>query len=139
MDVPGDEGKRQFMDEIVRKELLVIYGIRLGILDDYRLPGALEHFEDARAEELLRQELFHAERYSEVDLSDNPDFVEVARSFGIEAFRVTRRDEVDAAIERLLSADGAILAHVCIDPKTNVWPLVPPGETNDVMLEGMSA
>ena len=40
---------------------------------------------------------------------------------------------------RLLSADGAILAHVCIDPKTNVWPLVPPGETNDVMLEGMSA
>jgi acetolactate synthase-1/2/3 large subunit len=85
------------------------------------------------------QELFHAERYSEVDLSDNPDFVEVARSFGIEAFRVTRRDEVDSAIERLLSADGAILAHVCIDPKTNVWPLVPPGETNDVMLEGMSA
>jgi len=85
------------------------------------------------------QELFHAERYSEVDLSDNPDFVEVARSFGIEAFRVTRRDEVDNAIRRLLSAEGAILAHVCIDPKTNVWPLVPPGETNDVMLEGMSA
>ena len=85
------------------------------------------------------QELFHEERYSEVDLSDNPDFVEVARSFGIEAFRVTRRDQVDAAIKRLLAAEGAILAHVCIDPKTNVWPLVPPGETNDVMLEGMSA
>ena len=64
---------------------------------------------------------------------------EVARSFGIEAFRVTRRDQVDAAIKRLLAAEGAILAHVCIDPKTNVWPLVPPGETNDVMLEGMSA
>mgnify|MGYP001826427491 CR=1 FL=1 len=46
---------------------------------------------------------------------------------------------VDAAIKRLLAAEGAILAHVCIDPKTNVWPLVPPGETNDVMLEGMSA
>ncbi len=85
------------------------------------------------------QELFHAERYSEVDLSDNPDFVKVARSFGIEAFRVTRRDEVDAAIHRLLAADEAILAHVWIDPKTNVWPLVPPGQTNDVMLEGMSA
>jgi len=85
------------------------------------------------------QELFHEERYHEVDLSDNPDFVVVARSFGIEAFRVTRKDEVDAAIRRLLAAEGAILAHVCIDPKTNVWPLVPPGQTNDVMLEGISA
>ena len=85
------------------------------------------------------QQLFHEERYSEVDLSDNPDFVQVAESFGIEAFRVTRRDEVDGAIDRLLSADGAILAHVCIDPMANVWPLVPPGQTNDVMMEEASA
>ncbi len=85
------------------------------------------------------QELFHQERYSEVDLSDNPDFVEVARSFGIPGFRVDRRDQVDDAIQRLLNADGPIIAHVCIDPKTNVWPLVPPGETNDVMLEEQTA
>ncbi|HYW68426.1 MAG TPA: peptidyl-prolyl cis-trans isomerase [bacterium] len=56
-DVPGDEGKREFMEEIVRKELLVIYGMRLGILEDPRLEGALEHFEDSRAEEMLREEL----------------------------------------------------------------------------------
>lgn len=56
-DLPGDEGKRQFMDEIIRKELLVIYGTRLGVLDDYRLPGALEHFENTKAEEMLRKEL----------------------------------------------------------------------------------
>jgi acetolactate synthase-1/2/3 large subunit len=85
------------------------------------------------------QQLFHAERYSEVDLSDNPDFVEVARSFGIPAFRVTRRDEVDEAIARLLAAEGPMLAHVCIAPTTNGWPLVPPGETNDVMMEELSA
>ena len=85
------------------------------------------------------QELFHNERYSEVDLSDNPDFVQVAKSFGIDAFRVTRRDEVDGAIERLLHAEDAILAHVCIDPTANVWPLVPPGQTNDVMMEEASA
>ncbi len=85
------------------------------------------------------QELFHNERYSEVDLSDNPDFVQVAKSFGIDAFRVTRRDEVDGAIERLLNAEDAVLAHVCIDPTANVWPLVPPGQTNDVMMEEASA
>ena len=56
-DVPGDEGKRQFMDEVVRKELLVIYGMRLGILNDDRLAGALEHFENSKAEEILREKL----------------------------------------------------------------------------------
>ncbi|MGB5248252.1 MAG: acetolactate synthase 2 catalytic subunit [Gammaproteobacteria bacterium] len=85
------------------------------------------------------QQLFHNERYSEVDLSDNPDFVAVAKSFGIPGFRVERRTEVAAAIDRLLCSDGPMLAHVCIDPTSNVWPLVPPGQTNDVMLEEQSA
>ncbi|MGB5211838.1 MAG: acetolactate synthase 2 catalytic subunit [Gammaproteobacteria bacterium] len=85
------------------------------------------------------QQLFHNERYSEVDLSDNPDFVAVAKSFGIPGFRVERRTEVAAAIDRLLRSDGPMLAHVCIDPTSNVWPLVPPGQTNDVMLEEQSA
>ncbi len=56
-DVPGDEGKREFMEEIIRKEILVIYGIKLGVLDDYRYEGAMEHFEDTKAEEMLKQEL----------------------------------------------------------------------------------
>jgi len=56
-DVPGDEGKRQFMDDVIRKELLVIYGTKLGALDDYRYEGAIEHFENTKAEELLKEEL----------------------------------------------------------------------------------
>jgi len=80
------------------------------------------------------QELFYDRNYSEIDLSDNPDFVEVAKAFGIEAFRVTRRDEQDGAIARLLAAEGPCLAHVVIDPKENVWPLVPPGKANHEMI-----
>lgn len=81
------------------------------------------------------QELFFAENYSEVDLSDNPDFVEVAKAFGIDGFRVERRDQVSSAIRRLLDADGPCLAHVVIDPRENVWPLVPPGKSNAEMME----
>jgi acetolactate synthase-1/2/3 large subunit len=81
------------------------------------------------------QELFYAENYSEIDLSDNPDFVEVAKAFGVEAFRISRRDEVDAGITRLLAAEGPCLAHVVIDPRENVWPLVPPGRSNSDMIE----
>ena len=81
------------------------------------------------------QELFYERNYSEVDLSDNPDFVQVAKAFGIEAFRVERRDQQAAAIARLLAANGPCLAHVVIDPLDNVWPLVPPGKGNHEMLE----
>ncbi len=81
------------------------------------------------------QELFFAERYSEVDLSDNPDFVALARAFGIEAFGIERREQVPDAIRRLLDTPGPVLCHVRIDPRANVWPLVPPGKSNGEMMD----
>jgi acetolactate synthase-1/2/3 large subunit len=82
------------------------------------------------------QDLFFDGNLSEVDLSDNPDFAAVARAFGIDAFRISRRDEVSPGIERLLDAPGPCLAHVIIDPRENVWPLVPPGKSNAEMIYG---
>ncbi len=82
------------------------------------------------------QELFFDRNYSEIDLSDNPDFAAVAQAFGIEAFRISRREEVGPGIERLLAAPGPCLAHVLIDVKENVWPLVPPGKSNSEMMHG---
>ena len=82
------------------------------------------------------QELFFERRFSEVDLSDNPDFVQVARSFGIDALCIESRDQIGEAIDALLNHPGALLVHCRIDPAANVWPLVPPGHTNATMLEG---
>jgi len=84
------------------------------------------------------QELFYEENFSEVDLYDNPDFADVARSFGVEAFTVSRREQAGAAIDRLLNTKGSVLAHVRIDPRENVWPLVPPGKSNAEMMERKS-
>ena len=81
------------------------------------------------------QELFFDKRYSEIDLSDNPDFVAVARAFGIEALHVERADDVDAALQALLDAKGPALLHVAIDTAANVWPLVPPNRCNSDMLD----
>jgi len=53
----GEEAKRAFLDEITRKELLVIHGLRTDVLEDERFPGAMEYFEDSKAEEMLRQKL----------------------------------------------------------------------------------
>ena len=81
------------------------------------------------------QEVFFDKNYSEVNLDDNPDFAKVAKAFTIDAFTVTKGDEVSDAIDRLLATDGPVLMHVKIDTMENVWPLVPPGRSNADMME----
>ena len=103
----------------------------------YKLPLRIVLL-DNQALGLVRQwqELFFDRRYSEVDLSDNPDFVRVAESFGIPAFSVKQSDDISPAIERIVNGQGPMLAHVEIDQEANVWPLVPPNKSNANMLEG---
>lgn len=108
----------------------------LATLRRYRLPLKIVLLDNAQLGMVRQwQELFFAENYSEVDLSDNPDFAEVARAFGIEAFTIDTRAEVPDAIERLLGTAGPILCHVRIDARENVWPLVPPNSSNVQMME----
>jgi acetolactate synthase-1/2/3 large subunit len=108
----------------------------LATIRRYRLPLKIVLLDNS-ALGMVRQwqELFFDGNFSEVDLYDNPDFAEVARAFGIEAFTIDRRDEVPAAIARLLATEGPILCHVRIDPRENVWPLVPPNSSNMQMME----
>jgi acetolactate synthase-1/2/3 large subunit len=112
----------------------------LATINRYSLPVKIILF-DNQALGMVRQwqELFFEKRYSEVDLSDNPDFVKVAEAFGIPAIRVESRSAGHAAIERISNDDGPLLAHVIIDPAENVWPLVPPGKNNSQMLEAHTA
>ncbi len=85
------------------------------------------------------QELFFNENYSEVDLSDNPDFALVAEAFGIPSRSISKPGEVAAALDWLLSAEGPALLHVSINPRENVWPLVAPGNPNHKMMQANSA
>jgi acetolactate synthase-1/2/3 large subunit len=109
----------------------------LATVNRFRIPLKIILLDNSRLGMVRQwQEFFFERNFSEVDLSDNPDFAKVAEAFGIEAFRVDRRDQVSNGIDRLLAAEGPILMHVIIDPNDNVWPLVPPGKNNAEMLEG---
>ncbi|KAF1698644.1 acetolactate synthase 2 catalytic subunit [Pseudoxanthomonas jiangsuensis] len=81
------------------------------------------------------QELFFDKRYSEIDLSDNPDFAALAQVCGIPATRIEQRAQVEDALVELLASPGPALLHVKIDARANVWPLVPPNTANSHMLE----
>jgi len=83
------------------------------------------------------QEIFFDGNYSEVHLSDNPDFAGVARAFGIQARSIEEPEEVSRGLEWLLNTQGAAMLHVSIDSMENVWPLVPPGKPNHKMMQSM--
>lgn len=83
------------------------------------------------------QQLFFEERYSETDLSDNPDFVQLASAFDIPGRTIFSSDEVEEALTEMLAAKGPYLLHVAIDDAFNVWPLVPPGASNSDMMDEM--
>ena len=77
------------------------------------------------------QKLFYHERYSATVLSANPDFVKLADAYGWQAERVEKPEEVPAAIDRMLAAEGPYLLDVAVSPDQNVYPMVAPGAALD--------
>lgn len=110
----------QELGTIKRKQLPV----KILLLDNQRL-GMVRQW----------QELFFEERYSETLLTDNPDFLMLARAFDIPGKSISRKDEIDAALDEFLNAPTAYFLHIQIDENENVWPLVPPGASNTNMME----
>ena len=82
------------------------------------------------------QELFYHKNYSEIDLeSGNPNFVKNAKSFGIKAKRLTKVKNVERALRKLLRAKKPYLLEVFVDPKENVYPMIPVGKGhNEIIL-----
>lgn len=72
------------------------------------------------------QELFFDNRYSSVHLA-NPDFVKLADAFGINASRVSERENLTAALEAMVNSDGPYVLEVVVENEQNVFPMVPAG------------
>jgi acetolactate synthase I/II/III large subunit len=108
----------------------------LATLARYRVPVKIVLL-DNQALGMVRQwqELFFERRYSEIDLSDNPDFCALAQAFGIESLHLNRAADLEDALQRLLAIPGPALLHVAIDQAANVWPLVPPNRNNAEMMD----
>ena len=77
------------------------------------------------------QSLFYNKRYSFTELADNPDFVKLADAYGWQARRITKPEEVDEALDDMLSADGPYLLDVMIPRDQTVYPMVAPGAPID--------
>lgn len=107
----------------------------LATIGRYRLPIKIIIL-DNQALGMVRQQqsVCYRGRYSEIDLSDNPDFCTLARAFDIEAQSVSDPGDMAYAINKLLDTPGPALLHVAIATEQNVWPMVKPGDANDQIL-----
>ena len=77
------------------------------------------------------QRLFYNERYSFTELDANPDFVKLADAYGWQAARISKPEEVDEALDAMLSAEGPYLLDVQIPIDQTVYPMVAPGAPID--------
>ncbi len=82
------------------------------------------------------QELFHDEKYSFTDLRDsNPDFVKVARAFGLPAYTTDRADEVEGLLKNALNhRQGPVLLEFKVVKEDMVFPMVPTGASISDMI-----
>lgn len=109
----------------------------LATIKRYKLPIKIILIDNKRLGMVRQwQELFFKKRYSETILSDNPNFIKLAESFGIIGSCISLKNEIDYALNDLFSCSTSYLLHVSVNELENVWPLVPPGLSNEKMIEG---
>ena len=81
------------------------------------------------------QAMFFNRRYSFTPML-NPDYMKIASAYDIPSKRVFSREELKAAIDEMLSTDGAFLLEACVVEEGNVLPMTPPGgSVNQMLLE----
>ncbi|MCU1582542.1 MAG: acetolactate synthase large subunit [Microbacteriaceae bacterium] len=86
------------------------------------------------------QTLFYDGRHSFTDLNTGhdtvmiPDFVKLAEAYGCLAIRVTKKDEVDAAIKLANETnDRPVVIDFVVSRDSMVWPMVPQGVGNSAV------
>nr|WP_144919425.1 biosynthetic-type acetolactate synthase large subunit [Paenibacillus bovis] len=80
------------------------------------------------------QQLFLNQRYSAVHIS-SPDFAAMATTFGATGFSARTLDEAYAIIHEGIQTKGPVIMEFEVVEEANVYPIVPPGASNQDMIE----
>ncbi|MGB9196441.1 MAG: biosynthetic-type acetolactate synthase large subunit [Terriglobales bacterium] len=123
LSVSGDGGFQMNIQELATVHRLGL-PIKMVIIDNKYL-GMVRQW----------QELFYKRNYAETDLSDNPDFVEIAKAYKIHASKITedefldpvRSGEVATRLDRFFASPQPELLVFECHPEANVYPMVPAG------------
>jgi len=73
------------------------------------------------------QQLFHEKRYSFVNIT-SPNFVQVAKGYGIAGNSINKREDLHNALQTMLQHNGSYLLEIMVGKENNVFPMVPQGK-----------
>lgn len=72
------------------------------------------------------QELFFDNRYASTEMT-NPNFVAIAEGYYIKAKKVTKREDLDAAVAEMMASKDSYFLEVMVEKENNVFPMIPTG------------
>ena len=72
------------------------------------------------------QELFFDNRYAST-IMVNPNFVAIAEGYYIKAKKVTKREDLDAAVAEMMASKDSYFLEVMVEKENNVFPMIPTG------------
>ena len=72
------------------------------------------------------QELFFDKRYASTIMT-NPNFVAIAEGYHIKSKKVTKREDLDAAVAEMLASKDSYFLEVMVEKENNVFPMIPTG------------
>ncbi len=81
------------------------------------------------------QQLFFDKRYASTDMV-NPNFCKIAEAYDIEAQKVTKREDLAAAVHKMMASPDSFFLEVMVEKEDNVFPMIPTGASvSDIRLE----
>ncbi|NRS87648.1 acetolactate synthase-1/2/3 large subunit [Flavobacterium sp. 7E] len=80
------------------------------------------------------QQLFFDRRYASTEMT-NPNFVAIAEGYYIKAKKVTKREDLDAAVAEMMASKESYFLEVMVEKENNVFPMIPTGASvSDIRL-----
>jgi len=81
------------------------------------------------------QKMFANERYSQTDMDDVVDYVNLAKSYGVNGYKVNNMNELGDLLNKIEFKESPIFIECNINKDENVYPIVPPGEPINNIIE----
>ncbi|MDI5898768.1 biosynthetic-type acetolactate synthase large subunit [Flavobacterium yafengii] len=80
------------------------------------------------------QQLFFDKRYASTEMV-NPNFIAIAEGYYIKAKKVTKREDLDAAVAEMMASKESYFLEVMVEKENNVFPMIPTGASvSDIRL-----
>ena len=138
IDIDGDGSLNMTVHELSTCHRYGI-GVKVVVINNQWL-GMVRQWQDMiydghRACSDLSDPLMEVKRAGDIDIY--PDFITIAQGYRITAERVTRKDQLPAAYERMLAdPDEPYLVDIIVEADENVYPMIPAGASYREIIMG---